>query len=236
MKFSIRILLYVVGFFILTCCSKKKTETQNQNDTTASPIEYGFEEIIAQDSATINYEIQEDVAISGVGIERSKVKPEILEFLSSLTQSEYGKTIDEGNGFLVITSGPGSHPVFAFAQSATDVLSIDEFILYLSDSSALITTTLYHLVQDKCLILEDLPDGIYLRDFEFKNLSLESYDNDEINEKLQKMMKTLKNKSGSEFIIKFKSKMDDTLFLHLLTYTENGKLYISAVDQRDCGA
>jgi hypothetical protein len=112
-------------------------------------------------------------------------------------------------------------------------------LLLLSDSSALVTTMFYGFPKDRCALLEEFPEGIYIKDINFadKMNALQSTGDDEaVNKKIKAALDPLGSKSGTELLIKFSDKNLNTLFLDAYLIRKDDSLIIAVLDQRNCGA
>ncbi len=172
-------------------------------------------------------------------IDTKAIDPAISRFVSSLSRMELVNVIDKKDPFVIVSPGVGAQPSYTFGQSLEDLLGLSEILLLLSDSSALVATTYYDFAKSKCAVLEESPEGIYIKEFAFadKMDALQSNSDDEsLNNKIKAKLNSLKGEKGVEILIKFSDKNLNTLFIDFYTFKRDGALIVAFVDQQNCGA
>lgn len=217
----------------MCCISGKNGSTENvAPDSTVNVPSNTTEE---EEEENINDEDHGDPGLAGLIIDPAALEPEVKTFLASLTREKLNIVVPNNQDVLLVEPGPGVSPTYRFLKSSNELVEVDELMLYLSDSSALHPSTFYRMVYDPCQIIEGMPEGTYLRDVDFRDLTFTDSD-DSVNQKLQRFISEKQSDSGVEMLIKFSSKTDDTIFLHLISVKQNGQLFLAIIDQRDCGA
>jgi hypothetical protein len=225
----------LIGISLTISCGQVKTETTTA-DSLANDLTTPAN--VDQDSTDDDFNNQDygDPGLSSMIVDYENLDKDVKDFLLNLNESDIGKVIQQGKEFLLLTPWPGLYPIVDFGNSSKDILAIDELNMFMSDS-AYDELNLYCLLPDKCTVIGDFPDGIYFAESDFKRFSElnPNSDNAALNKKLNAFTKETKDKSGYEFVFKFSSTTGESLFVNILTYKKDGKLFIGAVDQSDCG-
>jgi hypothetical protein len=234
-KILYQIILILFGGILMTSCNKLKKEIIKEDSVVneANRIE-------ETDSTDDDFNNQDygDPGLSATIVHFEDLDTEVKDFLLRLDGSKLGELIESKTEILLLSRGQGVNPIVKFGNSAKHLLAIKELAAFLS-SSVYKKLEVYRALQDnKCTVIEGYPDGIYLGygDFQrFAEVNANS-DNEIVNKKLAVFKKSKKEKYGNEFLLKFTSDMGEILFVDIITYKEDGKLFIGAIDQRDCGA
>jgi hypothetical protein len=230
----LRVLAPILAFYVCSCSTSKNEAVETSDlEADSAAVEISAESVAEEDDENINDEDHGDPGMEGQIIDAADVEPDVKMFLASLTEKQLHQVITADQEILITTPGPGVNPIYQFASSEMDLMKVSEFRHYTSDSLLRPATT-YRMVWDVCE-MEGFPEGIYLRDVEFRDISLS--DSDEIiNEKLQRFLTARKSETGVAIFIKFRSETDQHSILQLLCSRKDGKLFLSIVDQRECGA
>jgi hypothetical protein len=240
MKRSLTSLYFVVFSLIVTSCAVGTKEQSASLDSTTAPIEetstVQSEEVVlvAVDSTSINDEDYGDPGMDGLLLSDDELSAEEKQFIALLTVQGLEPMTERETPVIVVTPGPGVYPYFNF-PAFNGMLDVTALSSFLKDSTLRHSLPRYRFSPDKCAILDGFPDGIYIGDLNFKDVTLETPDLDQ-SERIENTLAALAPKYGVEFLVKFTSAEGDQFFLHFLTFRESGKLIMAILDQRDCGA
>jgi hypothetical protein len=235
-KFLCQSVFILITSMLVASCSHKNnkitTEDSLANEVT-SPVN---EEYDSAEEEDFNNTDHSGPGLNEMIVDYENLDQDVKDFLWQLTVSKIGKVIQPGKDFLLLTTGPGIYPVVDFGNSSKDMLAIEELNKFMTDS-AYDELNVYRLLPDKCTVIGDFPDGIYFVQSDLKRFSElnSNSDNAVLNKKLNAFKKDTSDKSGYEFVFKFTTPTGESLFVNILTFKEDGKLYIGAVDQSHCG-
>jgi hypothetical protein len=231
-KFFYQSIVSLIGLIMVLSCTPSKNEIADKKDTLINEANRAEQDSLDD----FNNQDNGDPGLSAMIVDFENLEPDIKDFLLRLDVSKIEEVLQAGKDFLLLSPGPGVYPIVEFGNSSKDLLVIKEVKVFLADS-AYDELNVYRALPDKCIVIEGYPDGIYFGYSDFKRFSSlnPNSDNETLNKKLNAFTKETNEKSGYEFVFKFTSTEGESLFINILTYKKDGKLFIGAVDQRDCG-